>query len=157
MSSRLAPAVGGPAGVLSDDGDQRRVLAIFQAGRAGRAVLRRGSELTREGGRLWVVALAPQARALRCCGGAAVGPYNCAVRDEAREELAQARELLGADAARASFTVLSGTPEPPLEAFVAEHAFAVVLVPRARLAREGGRLARALRRHTGARVEAVVG
>jgi hypothetical protein len=132
-----------------------RVLAVFEAGRGGEAVVLEASELVGAGAELWVVTLAPQARPYRCCGGGGAGPYNCAVRGQADEELSQARSLLGSAGARATFTTLVGIPQPPLAAWVTEHVFDIVLVPRHRLARGGSRLARDLRRTTGAEARAI--
>jgi len=102
-----------------------------------------------------VVTLAPQARPLKCCKGGGAGPYNCAVRDAAAEELLQARMLLGSLATRACFTTLIGTPEPPLADWSAAQSFDTIIVPRHRLARGGGGLVRELRRATDADVRAV--
>lgn len=130
---------------------------MFVHGRSGTAVLRRAAELCRPGTELSVVTLAPQAHAVRCCGAAAVGPYNCAVREDAREELREARSLLGPLAEGANFTTLSGRPQPPLADYVAEMEFQRVLVPAPRIAWAGGRLARTLRRRTRAQVTPVHG
>ena len=76
------------------------------------AALREGAELAAAGAELSVVTLAPQAKPFKCCGGGGPGPYNCAVRDQAQEELRQAQSLLGSLARRATFTVLAGIPRP---------------------------------------------
>jgi hypothetical protein len=136
-------------------GSAARVLVVFESGRSGAAALRAGAELAEAGSELSVVTLAPQARPLRCCGGGGAGPYNCAVRAEAGMELHQARDLLGSAFKRARFTVLVGHPDPPLVAWVSEHAFDIVLIPSRRLALNGGRLARRVRRATAAEVRLV--
>ena len=136
-------------------GRPARVLVVFEPGRSGEAALREAAELAEAGSQLSVVTLAPQARPLRCCGGGGAGPYNCAVRGEAETELRQAREDLGSAAGRATFTVLLGSPEPPLTAWAAEHAFDLVLLPRHRLTLGGNRLARSLRQATEADVRLV--
>jgi hypothetical protein len=136
-------------------GRPARVLVVFEAGRSGQAALREAAELAEAGCELSVVTLAPQARPLRCCGGGGAGPYNCAVRGEAETELRQARESMGSAAGRATFRVLQGCPEPPLTAWVAEHAFDLVLLARHRLTLGGNRLVRGLRRATGAEVRLV--
>jgi hypothetical protein len=136
-------------------GRPARVLVVFEPGRSGAAALREAAELAEAGSELSVVTLAPQARPLRCCGGGGAGPYNCAVRGEAETELRQAREDLGSARGRATFTVLVGCPEPPLTAWVAEHAFNLVLLPLHRLTLGGNRLARSLRRATEADVRLV--
>jgi len=136
-------------------GRPARVLVVFEPGRSGQAVLREAAELAEAGSELSVVTLAPQARPLRCCGGGGAGPYNYAVRGEAESELCQAREGLGSAAGRASFRVLLGCPEPPLTAWVAEHAFDLILLARHRFTFGGNRLVRGLRRATAAEVRLV--
>jgi len=142
-------------GLNAAAGPAARVLVVFEPGRTGAAALRAAAELAEAGSELSVVTLAPQARPLRCCAGGAAGPYNCAVRAEAEVELRQARNILGSAARRATFTVLAGCPDPPLTAWVAEHAFDLVLLPFHRLTFGGGRLARELRRATTAEVRLV--
>jgi hypothetical protein len=132
-----------------------RVLVVFEAGRAGAAALREAAELAAAGAELSVVTLAPQAKPLKCCGGGGAGPYNCAVRDQAEEELRQARGLLGSLAEHATFTRLVGTPQPPLAEWSAERAFDVILLPAPRIGRGGGRQARELRRASPAQVRLV--
>ena len=132
-------------------GSVQRALVVYREGRRGDAALREAAELAAAGVELDVVTLAPQAQPLRCCrGGGATGAYNCAISDAADDELRQARELLGTLAERATYTKLVGTPWPPLAGWAAERAFDVVLVPRNRFARGGGRLARELRAATSA-------
>ena len=80
------------------------MLVIFEDGRRGEAVLHEAASMARAGAELSVVTLAPQARPLKCCGGGGAGPYNCAVRDHAQEELHHARALLGGLAAGMKFT-----------------------------------------------------
>jgi hypothetical protein len=143
------PVAGGAAG------RPLRVLVVYEEGRRGDAALREGAELAAAGAELTVVTLTPQAKPLKCCGGGGAGPYNCAVRDVAAEELVQARALLGSLAARASFRTLVGTPQPPLANWTAEQSFDVVLLPARRLARGGGRLAREVRRASHADVRPV--
>lgn len=132
-----------------------RVLVVFEAGRAGEAALREAAELAAGGAELSVVTLAPQAKPFKCCGGGGPGPYNCAVRDQAQEELHQAQSLLGSLAQRATFTLLAGTPAPPLTEWSAAGAFDVIYLPARRFARGGGPRARALRRASSAEVRLV--
>ena len=99
--------------------------------------------------------LAPQARPSRCCGRGGTGPYNLAVCDEAELELRQAREILGTIAGRATFTVLIGSPRPPLAAWAAEHAFDLVLLPSRRLTHGGNPCARSIRRACAADIRVV--
>jgi hypothetical protein len=137
-------------------GAARRVLAVFEPGRAGEATLREAAELAEAGSDLSVVTLAPQARSSRCCGKGGTGPYNIAVREEAASELRQARDILGATARRANFTVLVGHPSPPLAAWAGEHAFDLILLPSHPFTRGGNRYARVMRRATPAEVRLVV-
>jgi hypothetical protein len=136
-------------------GPARRVLVVFEPCGAGTAALREAAELAEAGSKVSVVTLAPQARPLRCCGGGGAGPYNCAVRQEAESELREARDVLGSSASQATFTVLSGCPDPPLDAWVAEHAFDLILVPSHRLTPGGSRFARGLRRASTAELRLV--
>jgi len=133
----------------------KRVLVVFERGAGGMAALREAAELAEAGGEVSVVTLAPQAKPLRCCGGGGAGPYNHAVRCEAEDELRVAREALGSAAGRTTFTVLAGCPDPPLTAWVAEHEFDLVILPRRRLARGGSPLARGLRQATAAEIRLV--
>jgi len=137
-------------------GATRRVLAVFESGHAGEATLREAAELAEAGSELSVVTLAPQARPSRCCGKGGTGPYNIAVREEAELELRQARDILGATATRASFTVLVGHPTPPLAAWAEEDAFDLILLPSHPFTRGGNRYARAMRRATSAEVRLVL-
>lgn len=156
MSVVAAPRRGRAEGDRDGSGHPAgRVLVVFESGRSGAAALRAGAELAEAGRELSVVTLAPQAQPLRCCGGGGAGPYNCAVRAQADEELGEARDLLGARLKPAMLTVLVGHPDPPLVAWVGEHAFDIVLLPSRRLALRGGRLARCLRRATAAEVRLV--
>jgi hypothetical protein len=136
-------------------GAPRRVLAVFEPGPTGEATLREAAELAEAGSELSVVTLAPQAGQSRCCSKGGTGPYNIAVCDEAGIELRQARDLLGVTAERASFTVLVGHPDPPLAAWVGEHAVDLILLPRHPFTRGGNRHARAMRRATSAEVRIV--
>jgi hypothetical protein len=146
-------AIGSAAGFLVRRGP--RVAVVFERGRRGAAALRRAHELAQPGGEICVLTLAPQAEALRCCGGGGAGPYNCAVRDEAELELEQARGILESGSSRATFTVLLGRPHPPLAAWVAEHAIDVVVLPSRPFARGGSPWARPIRRATAAEVRVV--
>jgi Universal stress protein family len=136
-------------------GANRRVLAVFEPGRSGEATLREAAELAEAGCELSVVTLAPQARPSRCCGKGGTGPYNIAVREEAEIELRQARDILGAKARRASFTVLVGQPSPPLAAWAQEHAFDLILLPSHPFTRGGNRYAKAVRVAVSAEVRLV--
>jgi hypothetical protein len=146
------PTDAGPASGMDRPRWAQRVLVVYCEGRAGEAALRAGAELAEHGAELAIVTLAPQAKPLKCCKGGGAGPYNCAVKDAADDELVQARALLGTLAPRASFTKLVGIPWPPLAAWSAERSFDVAIVPREKLARGGGRIARELRGATRADV-----
>jgi hypothetical protein len=134
----------------------QRVLAVFDPGRAGEALLRQAAELAEAGSQLSVVTLAPQERPSLCCGKGGTGPYNIAVREEAKIELRRARDILGAAATRASFMVLVGHPTPPLAALAEDDAFDLILLPSHPFTRGGNRYARAMRRATSAEVRLVV-
>jgi hypothetical protein len=134
---------------------QQRVLVVYSEGRLGEAALREGAELAAAGADLVVVTLAPQAKTLKCCKGGGAGPYNCAIREVAKDELRQARELLGSLAARTHYTTLKGTPFPPLAEWSAAQGFDVVILVRERFSRGGGRLARELRAASDADVRLV--
>lgn len=156
MSSRTA----GRSGIAQAPGTGRsrpwrRVLVVYREGPAGGAALREGAEIAAGGAELVVVTLAPQVRPLKCCGGGGTGPYNCAVRDLAAEELAQARTMLGSLATRASFVTLTGAPAPPLAEWAAQASFDAIVLPAQRLGRRGGRLARGLRSSTDADIRLV--
>jgi hypothetical protein len=77
------------------------------------------------------------------------------MRVVAEDERQQARALLGSLAVRSTFVTLMGTPEPPLSEWVATRSFDLLIVPRERLARGGGRVARELRTGTAAEVQLV--
>ena len=133
-----------------DDRAARRIAVVFERGNAGTAALREAAERANAGAELSVVTLAPQARAVRRAGGE--GPYNIAIRHEAQLELHEARDLLGSVAKRATFSVLSGCPQPPLASWVAEHGFDLVVLPRQRLTPGGNYFAKSLRKQTSAEV-----
>lgn len=133
-------------------GAQLRVLVVYERGSSGSEALRQAAELASVGAELSVVTLAPQAKPSKCCGGGGAGPYNCALRDEARDELRQARESLGAAAEQASFTALLGTPSVPLADWASSRRFDLILLPGHRLTRGGNRYAGSLRRSTTAEV-----
>jgi hypothetical protein len=136
-------------------GPPSRLLVVFEPGRSGRAALGEAAELADAGSELSVITLAPEAKPLRYCRAGEVGPYNRAVREEAVSELRDARDILGHAGERATFTVLSGCPEPPLAAWVSEHEFELVLIPARRLSPGGSHLARMLRRATAAEIRVV--
>ena len=126
-------------------------IAVLYERRAGAAALREATDLAGAEGSVTVVALAPQSLPSGCCG-ASVDALNCAVRDAAREDLAQARTLLGTTAARATFKCLVRHVDPPPPAWLANQGFDVVVLPARRLSRRGHPLARRLERVTDAEI-----
>jgi hypothetical protein len=152
MSSTL------PAGALDDrDGFSARrparTLVLFESTPSGAAALREAAELSGAGSDVTVVTLAPQAVAARCCQrGPGVEVLNCVVRDEAANELAQAREILGGEADRVTFTTLVETRKLPLAVWAAAQTFDLIVLPSRRFSFGGHPLARRLRRATTAEV-----
>ncbi|MCW3027752.1 MAG: hypothetical protein JWN81_963 [Solirubrobacterales bacterium] len=136
-------------------GASGRVAVVFERSNAGTAALREAAELANAGRELWVVTLAPQARAARWGRAGGEGPYNIAVREEAELDLRKARDILGAVASRATFKMLAGSPQPQLASWVAHHGFGLVLLPHQRLTPGGNPFARSLRRKTSAEVRLV--
>jgi hypothetical protein len=131
------------------------VAVVFERGNSGAAALREAAELANAGHELSVVTLAPQARVPGCCRAGGTGPYNVAVREEARLELREARDILGSVASRAKFQMLCGCPQPPLASWVAQAGFGLVLLPHHRLTRRGNPFAKSLRKETSAEVRLV--
>ena len=139
-------------------GRPARVLLLYESTDSGRAALREAAELSEAGAELTVVTLAPQAKPLRIArggGGGGTGPYNRAVREEAEEDLEQARGLLGAVADRTTLLVLVGNPRPRFIEWVCTGGFATVLLPHRRFVRGGSVYAKALRQGTPAQVRVV--
>jgi hypothetical protein len=144
-----APLDSGGGQLRSDGAQPGVVLALFESGARGRAALREASEAARQAGaRLVVGMLVWQQGRARCCGGVSPHIFNCAVRDEALEELLQARRLLGDAGDSAELRVVAGDPEPPLRSLVCAEGIKLVFVPRHRLARRGHWAARKLRSET---------
>ncbi|MCW3031611.1 MAG: hypothetical protein JWM66_1744 [Solirubrobacterales bacterium] len=134
------------------DGSARQIAVVFERGKAGNAALREAAERANAGAELAVVTLAPQARAARWGRAGGEGPYNVAIRQEAQLELREARDILGSVAARATFNVLAGCPQPALASWVAEHGFHLVVLPRQRMTPGGNLFAKSLRKLTSAEV-----
>jgi hypothetical protein len=128
---------------------------IFERGNAGMSALREAAELANAGCELSVVTLAPQARPPSWGRAGGTGPYNVAIAEEAELELQEARDILGSVASRATFAVLTGCPQPPLAAWVAQHEFGLVLLPYQRMTLGGNPFARSLRKGTSAEVQLV--
>jgi hypothetical protein len=142
-------------GCSATPGPPDRVLVVFEPCDSGRAALREAAELANAGSELSVVTLAPQVKPMLWGRAGGEGPYNLAMREEAEIDLGKAREILGSVAARATFAVLAGTPQPPRGSWAAARAFSVVLLPFHRFTPGGSRLAKALRRATTAEVRLV--
>jgi hypothetical protein len=136
-------------------GGAGRAAVVFERTPTGAAALREAAELANTGYELTVVTLAPQARPQRWGRAGGEGPYNIAVKQEAELELGEAREVLGSVAERATFKVLSGSPQPPLASWVAENGFALVLLPHHRWTPGGNFFAKSLRKGTSAEVRLV--
>jgi hypothetical protein len=138
-----------------DAGAPARVAVVFEQSTAGEAALREGAELASAGRLLAVVTLAPQARPAKWGRAGGEGPYNVAVREEAEKDLKQAHELLGSVAERATFNMLAGCPQPRLAAWVLQHGFGIVLLPRHRLTPGGNFFVKSLRKETWAEIRLV--
>jgi hypothetical protein len=135
----------------------RRVAVLFEPGRGGIAALAHAARLVVEHPtELTVLALAPQERPPRC-GGASPDAYNCAVLDQASRDLRQAAEQLGNAGEDARYRILIERRDPPIEAWIAENEFELVLLPARRRALASSRhpAAQRIRRHTPAEVRVI--
>jgi hypothetical protein len=129
---------------------------VFESTARSVAALREAAELGDAGTHLTVVTLAPQSVAPRCCArGPSVEVVNCVVREEAENDLREAREILGDSAGRVAFTSLVATHDPPIGQWAAAHAFDLIVLPSRRGSIGGHPLARKLRRTTLAEVRIV--
>jgi hypothetical protein len=149
----FSPAV--PAVERQTGGTSRppRVLVVFESSPGGRAALREAAQVGGGETHLTVVALAPQSVASRCCArGPSVEVVNCVVREEAEDDLLEAREILGDAADRATFKALVGKRDPPIGKWAVANSFDLIVLPSRRLSIGGHPLARALRRTTTAEV-----
>jgi hypothetical protein len=144
-----------PSGAVADGVAAGSVAVVFERGEAGAAVLREAAELANAGHDVLVVTLAPQARSPLWGRASGTGPYNVAIQEEAAIELQEAREILGSVASRATFEVLSGSPQPPLASWVAQHGVGLVVLPHHRLTPGGNFFAKSLRNKTSAEVRLV--
>lgn len=107
----------------------RRVLVIFEPGRAGAAALDTARELVAGGGgQLTVVCVADQTAGATRCGCSAVA-YNDAVIDAARDDLQRARERLGEAGQEATFELLIEGRGRPLHDLTARDKCDLVLLP----------------------------
>jgi hypothetical protein len=134
---------------------RRRIAVLLEPGRRGAAALAHAGALCASSdAALTVVALAPTAGTVcRSCGGVSTRAYNCAVRDHVAAELHVALTRLSAVTSRLEGTLLVEGADPPLEQWVVQNGFDLVLLP----SRWGGRhpAARVLRRHTDASIRVV--
>jgi hypothetical protein len=144
-----------PSSPFAEGGAAGPIAVVFERGEAGAAVLREAAELANAGHDVSVVTLAPQARSPIWGRAGGTGPYNVAIQEEASIELQEAREILGSVASRATFEVLTGSPQPPLASWVAEHGVGLVLLPHHRLTPGGHFFAKSLRHKTSAEVRLV--
>jgi len=133
-----------------------RVLVLFDATANGAAALREAAACCGGDTHLTVVTLAPQSVQPRCCSrGATVEPLNCAIREAAEGELAEARKILGDTSRGATFKSLVGMRDPPLAEWAAQQTFDVIVLPARRLSFGGHPFARRLRRATVAELRLV--
>jgi hypothetical protein len=150
----------GSTTVIPDDVDERlgaRIAVLVERGRSGEAALAQAREMAAaRAAELTVVAVAPQATVgRRCCGG---HPYafNCAVRDDVAEQLRTAAAPLMFIAHDLGVRMLVEGSDPPLEEWVAQGQFDLVLLPARRgLRARSHPAAPRLRRATDARVRVV--
>ena len=135
-----------------------RVLALYERGRGGSAVLREAAELvTRDAAELTVVTLAPQDGDPPACSVYA-GAYNGGIREEASAELIEAWHLLGSTGERSHYERLVEGRDPPLGARAAAGRFDLVLLPARRSLRGASHPARrAVARSTGAEIRVIDG
>ncbi len=118
-----------PARNDSETRSRLRIVAVFEPGASGAAVLAQAATLgASQPIDLTVVAIVAQATGPHCCGASPIA-YNRAVRDAAAAELHQAAQLLGPDAENARFVLLLDGRHPPLPAWVGHNAFDLVLLP----------------------------
>lgn len=130
-----------------------RIAVLLEPGRRGVAALRAAVDLAAErDAELTIVAVAPTAQtACRSCGGVSPRAYNCAVRDDAADELDRAFLSVHPTTARIDTVLLVEHDDPPLHDWLAAHSFDLVLLP-ARIGLPHSRrhpAARSLRRHAG--------
>jgi nucleotide-binding universal stress UspA family protein len=136
----------------------KRILVVFERGRAGVAAVELARELAaRSDASVTAVSIAPQAGTLRGCIPSAQ-PYNDAVLDDVAKELKQAEELLWPLGSRGECRLLVEGVDPALDEFVVAQHFDLVLLPaRRRPLRSTKHPAAAALRRLGAEVRVVAG
>jgi nucleotide-binding universal stress UspA family protein len=137
--------------------DGKRVLAVFEPGRGGAAVIERARELVeRQGATLTVISVAPQGVSGARCGNSALD-YNLALQDSVAEDLDQARAWLGEFGTRTSYELLIERVSPSLDEFAASGSFDLVLLPARRrpLRKPGHPAAKRLQLTTGAEIQVI--
>ncbi len=108
---------------------RKRILVLYEPGRAGDAAVELGAQLAREEREEFtVVRVAPQAPSGSRCGGSA-REFNEIVREDAARDLDRARELVWAVGARAEFELLADGSDPSLAAFAAAGGYELILLP----------------------------
>ena len=107
----------------------KRVLVVFEPGRAGAAALDAARQLgVDEDGQLTVVCVAPHAPSASRCEGPAHA-YNDELVDATLADLRAARQQLGDSARTATFALLRDGVDPPLHELAAQGGFDLVLLP----------------------------
>jgi hypothetical protein len=138
---------------------RRRIAVLLEPGRRGAAALAHAAGLCEStDSELTVVALAPTAGTVcRSCGGVSTRAYNCAVRDDVAAELHRAVASLSTVAPQLESALLVEGTDPPLQRWVVQNGFDLVLLPSRWGVRRFERhpAARVLRRHTDASVRVV--
>ena len=134
-----------------------RVAVLLEPGRSGAAAVAQAAALgaTEE---LTVVAVAPTVDTVcRSCGGVSTRAFNCAVRDDVADGLEKAVASLCAATRHVEGKLLVEGTDPPLEAWVVQGGFDVVLLPSRWGVPRSRRhpAARRLRRHTEATIRIV--
>jgi hypothetical protein len=132
------------------------VAIVFEPGRNGVAVLEQAVDLLAERPtELTILALAPQERA-PCCGGTSPEALNSAVRDQVLAELHETVNLLGPAADGARFRMLTERADPPIQKWISENEFDLVLLPARRaLGSPSHPAARRIRRESPAEVRVI--
>jgi hypothetical protein len=147
--------------VIGGSVDERlcsRVAVVLEPGRSGATALAHATALAATPAcELTVVAIAPKATGCRCCGGPSPYAYDCAVRDDVAQELHKATARLGPVGQDIKVKLLVEGSDPPLETWIAQGRFDLVLLPaRWRVLRSRSHpAARLLRRFTDANIRVV--